>query len=182
MTENTGKKQSFSEAPDLHRDFASRTAEQDQMELPRFSSPGSVGDAAREEISNRQAQERQLHRHDDLWKRERARIAASNESYPDFDLGSRGHRNVERDYRERRFVWEQRKDEMNNRFVVQRQEIRANGQTLSAEFTVQQVPGLKLASSDRVDSPAPDRSAAREVTPGQEFRVAALSANREKSR
>ena len=182
MADDTDKKQSFSGAPDLHTDFASRNADHDQANLNRLSSSASVSETTREEIGIRQAQERQLHRHDDLWKRERARIAASSESYPDFDLGSRGHRNVERDYRERRFLWEQRKDEMTNRFEVQRQEIRTQGQTLSAEFTLQQASGLKLASSDRADSPASERSAAREATPAQEFRVAVLAVKRGRSR
>ena len=71
---------------------------------------------------------------------------------------------------------------MTNRFEVQLQDIRAQGQTLSAEFTVQQAPRLKLASSDRADFPAPEQSTAREAAPAQEFRVAVLAVNRGKSR
>lgn len=121
---------------------------------------GRVSATAREEIDNREALERQLHRHDELWQRERQKIATASDPYPDFDLGSRGHRNIERDYRERRAVWEQAKDEIENRFAAQGEDIRAQGQTLSNEFTF----------SHAAPANAPERTAAASgppAAPGQ---------------
>ena len=118
------------------REVFSEHASAPEVAAQRDTSPlGRVSATAREEIDNRDALERQLHRHDELWKRERNKIASASDPYPDFDLGSRGHRNIDSEYRERRFVWEQAKDEIENRFAAQGEDIRAQGQTLSNEFT-----------------------------------------------
>lgn len=105
----------------------------------------SVAETASKEIENEITQDRQMRRHEELWRRERNKIASSSDPYPDFDLGSRGHRNLLRDYDERRAVWEQKRDVMEAGFTAKRGEIRENGQTLSDEFTL---------ASDKRSNPA----------------------------
>lgn len=94
-----------------------------------------VSETARKELENEIARDRQMRRHDELWRRERNKIASSSDPYPDFDLGSRGHRNLLRDYDERRAEWEQKRDAMEADFTAKRDDIRENGRTLSDEFT-----------------------------------------------
>lgn len=96
----------------------------------------NVTDTARAEIANRSDAERQMHRHEELWKRERNKIATASDPYPDFDLGSRGHRRIRQEYDERRALWEERRDVIEDEFIIRRGDIRDNGQTLSDEFTL----------------------------------------------
>ena len=96
---------------------------------------GKVSETASKEIENELFHDRQMRRHDELWRRERNKIASSSDPYPDFDLGSRGHRNLLSDYDERRTIWEQKRDAMEADFTVKRNDIRETGQTLSDEFT-----------------------------------------------
>ena len=138
---------------------------------------------AHEEIDNRVAMDRQMRRHDDLWRRERNKIATASDPYPDFDLGSRSHRNIQSEYKERRFVWEQKQDEIEGRFAAQREDIRARGQTLGNEFAAHNTPGLKTATPAQTDAGAPGRNNDKPApSPGHEFQAHAPAPNRGKHR
>jgi len=191
MVDTKANSPAYFEAPELLNEFAGRAEAQDQRGTNPDADPANVGDTAHDEISSRDAQERQLHRHDDLWKRERGKIAASADPHPDFALGSRGHRNIQRDYEERRGIWEQKKDEIENRFAAQREDIRERGQTLGNEFAVHRGPGLKPAKQApaisaavpaQVGSFTVGQDKARSTSPGQEFKVKAPDLNQGRSR
>lgn len=127
--------------------------------------PMGVVDTARNEIENRANLERNLDRHEELWKRERNKIAHSSDPYPDFDLGSRGHRNIQRELQERRTIWEQRKDQIENSFAVRQSDIRQDGNTLSDEFTARKGVALDATPLLRVSVPSEDNPSKPEAFP-----------------
>ena len=95
----------------------------------------SVNGTARAAIKNAQAHEDALGAHDEKWRMEMNKLASASDPYPDFDLGSRAHRNLLGEYEERRTDWERERDQIDNSFSVQKDHIRKTGQTLSDEFT-----------------------------------------------
>lgn len=101
----------------------------------------SVTGTARAEIENREAHAQAQDAHVVKWQEELRRLSYSTEPYPDFDLGSRGHRNLLSEYEERKTNWDRQAAQIDENFEVKKDNIRQNGQTLSDEFNTRSDPG-----------------------------------------
>jgi hypothetical protein len=144
----------------------------------------SVNGTARAEIQNREAHENALDAHEQLWRAEVAKLARASDPFPDFDLGSRAHRNLLGEYEERRTNWEYQRDQIDNSFAVQKDRIRQTGQTVANEFSDSQGRGFD-PSGNAPRRPAPTRPPAgaqasefpvshehsRQVSPSEDFIV-----------
>ena len=135
----------------------------DIEQAPGAGKPANVGQTAEAEITAAHAREEDLSRHDRAWQRERSRLATSSVWVPDFDLGSRGHRNLIADYEERRTDWERRQAQIIDHHDERRDAIRANGRTLTAAFGMAAVSGESQAQEKSLAKPslnatAPERA------------------------
>lgn len=93
-----------------------------------------VSDTARAEIENGEKHRNAQDAHIKAWQIEERRLAHLQDAAPEFDLGSRGQRNLLRDYEERAFLWNERGSAIARHHAERRAMIRENGQTLSNEF------------------------------------------------
>lgn len=155
----------------------------------------SVNGTARAEIENGHAHEDALAAHDHKWNMEKNKLANASDPYPDFDLGSRAHRNLLSEYDERRTDWERERDQIDISFAVQKDHIRKTGQTLTDEFTLHhgrgpepggnaptpQTPGSPPASG-HADDFAVDREQSRHRSHAEEFAVQSQSHELERVR
>lgn len=94
----------------------------------------SVNATARAEIKTVQDHEKAVEQHEQRWINERNKLAHMSDLYPDFDLGSRAHRNLLSAYEERRTEWQRQADQIDNSFEVKRDHVRKTGRTVSSEF------------------------------------------------
>ena len=115
-------------APDIGREFERSSAP--NKALPDYS----LGGTARAEIANVQNHEAVLDKHDQKWLRERDGLSNSAMPIPEFDLGSKEHRNLLGEYEERRGEWYHQQAAINIHFGNLKSEIRKNGTTLSSSF------------------------------------------------
>jgi len=159
----------------------------------------SVNDTARAEIENTDAHDQAMGNHMQQWAIEKQRLAHQEHAVPDFDLGSKGHRDLLSEYEERRTDWERKADQIDDQFTVRRDYIRNTGQTLSDEFAVVpnnvRKPGSDAAPADsdipvKPSAPADGESAefettkeqGREKSLGDEFAVSDRTRTDERSR
>lgn len=137
--------------PELNKAFRQNAG------TPHQEPDHSVNGTARAEIQNRETHEKAHDAHEQLWRREMARLARASDPYPDFDLGSRAHRNLLGEYEERRTDWERQGAQIDNSFAVQKDLIRKTGQTVTKEFTVHKgrgpEPGGNLSKPPTPNSP-----------------------------
>jgi len=94
-------------------------------------------DNARAQLDNEAQRNAALQLHDQNWLRERDKLSNSSLPYPNFDLGSREHRNLHHEYQERRTSWEYGLRDIENKHDDVNMNIREEGQTLSHEFAEQ---------------------------------------------
>ena len=116
----------------------------------------SISATARAELGNAAGREEALDAHEDQWRVERGKIANASDPYPDFDLGSRAHRNIQSEYEERRTVWEMGRDEIERSFAAKREDIREASPTLTGDFAKNGRDG-KPASENDFSFPAPSK-------------------------
>jgi len=107
-----------------------------------------ISAGARVELENSRDLEDALEAHDRKWRNETRKIAAASDPYPDFDLGSRAHRNILAEYEERRTLWEMERDGVEQSFAAKREDIRNTNPTLSGVF----------ADRERNDGPIHDEA------------------------
>lgn len=112
----------------------------------------SVTDTARAELRSENAHEAAIDAHDAKWMRERDKLSNSAVPYPEFDLGSRAHRNLANEYQERRTEWEMQRERIEKRFAKERSDIRNSGPTLSEEFRAQNPPSERERSAEKPSS------------------------------
>lgn len=103
----------------------------------------NINATARAELDNARGLDEALGAHDLKWREERRKIATASDPYPDFDLGSRAHRNILSEYGERRTVWEMERDGIERSFATKRDDIRSANPTLSEEFAGRERDALR---------------------------------------
>lgn len=75
-----------------------------------------------------------LDAHDERWNRERDRLTAKPVEAPSLDLGGDSGRSIQKEYTERRNLWEAHRDSINRLFDRQVADVRALGTTMSDHF------------------------------------------------
>lgn len=116
----------------------------------------SISATARAELDNAASCKEALDAHEERWRVERGKIANASDPYPDFDLGSRAHRNIQSEYEERRTVWELERDRIERSFAAKREDIRGASPTLTGDFARNGRDG-KSASENDFSFPAPSK-------------------------
>lgn len=122
---------SFSNAPHSKRDFDLSRGERHPARTQSVTATASA------ELDNSDQQIRAQDAHVRAWRDEERRLAHMQDAIPEFDLGSRGHRDLMRDYEERAFLWDERGSAIERHHAERRALIRENGHTLSNEFRAQ---------------------------------------------
>ncbi|MEM7666336.1 MAG: hypothetical protein AAF250_10820 [Pseudomonadota bacterium] len=118
----------FANAPNVEKDFEQQRGE---------SLPGpmkDVNETARAELDNRYNHDRAHDAHYRAWKDEMRKLSRTSDPYPDFDLGSRAHRNLVNDYDEALALSRMKAVQIDQRFETRRDIIRNSGNTLSHAF------------------------------------------------
>ncbi len=144
--------------PDLGKEFSVNKGE-------RYRDiANSVGETASAELSTVRDHEKAMEQHQLRWIRERDKLAHMSDLYPDFDLGSRAHRNLLEAYEERRTQWNRQADQIDNSYQVKRDEIRKTGKTVSNEFAVPRGPPHHLRDTlEHTAKPSGPSTGASEV-------------------
>lgn len=120
----------------------------------------TVNDTARAEIENTDGHEHAMGNHMQNWLIERDKLARTEHAIPDFDLGSKAHRNLLDEYNERKGEWDRKADQIDGQFAERKDYIRKNGQTLSDAFSVQKQRGPAVQTAPEQISSSPGDSVA----------------------
>ncbi|MCB2062394.1 MAG: hypothetical protein KDE25_02865 [Novosphingobium sp.] len=134
-------------------EFAERASERPAPQPDEWN----ISAGARAEIDNARYREEALDAHERKWREEQRKIAASSDPFPDFDLGSRAHRNILAEYEERRTVWEMERDGIERSFAATRTDIRSTNLTLTDEFAARERDAAQNHGADSFSFPAPER-------------------------
>ncbi|MEO1660112.1 MAG: hypothetical protein AAFR51_03930 [Pseudomonadota bacterium] len=133
----------------------------------------SANATASAELENAKKHEQAMDAHNQRWVRERDRLAVVSDLYPEFDLGSRAHRNLLSAYEERRTQWQKQADQIDNGFEVKRDHLRNTGRTVSNEFKVQTGAAFeRFQPEDHIASePCTDKDKANSTSPRLQSRA-----------
>lgn len=95
----------------------------------------NVGATAQAEIRTIQEAEQALAQHDDRWRQLSDRLSARPQAAPSLDMDGGSQRSVAREYTEHRREWGAQRDAIEVGAIREMIDVRANGTTLTNEFS-----------------------------------------------
>ena len=116
--------------------------------------PHDLTAGAHEEIALSRDRERALDRHDVRWRLHRDHLAHQTHAAPSHDLDGGSETSLQRQYEERRTLWELQREAILRDHADRRSELRADGTTLSGRFsTADGTSGSRDDHASEIPSP-----------------------------